>query len=282
MNTGATTTNPATTTTTPTAPAATTTPTTPAATTTPTTTTSPTTTCPTTTASSTTSSSSTPTTATPTTATPTTTTAPTPTTTTPTTPTPTTPTSTTPACGTPLPPGTNSGGGKVGLLMIALRQARLAGPGGQLQPLLAAEEHRGSQIPSSDVTVTQGAQSGTQAGRAICAKPLYGGAEQSSFASDDAGDLQGKYQQWFNTGSIYGAYTLAPQDTGPPTTTSFTAATYTGTITVTNGTRLFRKVTGTGTLACTTTDSTHYTCTEKLKLVQTVPVVVKTKTKTKH
>jgi hypothetical protein len=125
-----------------------------------------------------------------------------------------------------------------------------------------------TQIPSNDVTVTQGAESGTQYGRAGCAKPLFSGVEQNSFLQDESGNLTGKYQQWFNAGSVYGAYTLTAEDTGPPTTTSFTDASYTGTVTVTNGTGLFKKATGTGTLACTTTDLAHYACTEKLKLQQ--------------
>jgi hypothetical protein len=138
-----------------------------------------------------------------------------------------------------------------------------------------------TQIPSDDVTVTQGAASGTQSGSAGCAKPLFRGVQQDSFLQDDSGDLSGKYQQWYNAGSVYGMYTLTPEDTGPPTTTSFTAASYTGTITVTDGTGFFKQATGTGTLACATTDSAHYTCTEKLKLVQTVPATVTTKAKTK-
>ncbi len=100
--------------------------------------------------------------------------------------------------------------------------------------------------------MTQGADSGTQYGRAACAKPLFSGVEQSSFLQDESGDLSGKYQQWFNSGSVYGQYTLTAQDTGPPTTTSFTNASYTGTISITNGTGLFKKATGSGTLACTT------------------------------
>jgi hypothetical protein len=124
-----------------------------------------------------------------------------------------------------------------------------------------------TQIPANDVTVTQGADSGTQFGRAGCAKPLFSGVEQSSFAQDESGDLSGKYQQWFNAGSLYGNYTLSPKDTGPPSPTSFTNASYTGTITVTNGTGAFKKAAGKGTLACTTTDLAHYACTEKLKLI---------------
>ena len=82
--------------------------------------------------------------------------------------------------------------------------------------------------------------------------------------------MSGRYQQWFNAGSVYGEYTLTAQDTGPPSTTSFTNASYRGTISVTNGTGLFRRTAGTGTLTCTTTDLAHYACTEKLKLVQQV------------
>jgi hypothetical protein len=125
-----------------------------------------------------------------------------------------------------------------------------------------------TQIPSNDVTVTQGAESGTQYGRAGCAKPLFSGVEQDSFLQDESGDLSGKYHQYFNAGSLFGTYTLTAEDTGPPTTTSFTNASYTGTVTVTNSTGFFKKAAGTGTLACATTDLAHYTCTEKLKLIQ--------------
>lgn len=131
-----------------------------------------------------------------------------------------------------------------------------------------------TQIPSDDTTVEQGADSGAQYGRAGCGKPLFAGVQQSAFSQDESGDLSGKYQQWFNAGSIFGQYTLTAEDTGPPTTTSFTNASYTGTVTVTNGTGLYRKATGTGTLSCTTTDLAHYTCTEKLKLVQLVKTTV--------
>jgi hypothetical protein len=131
-----------------------------------------------------------------------------------------------------------------------------------------------TQIPANDVTVTQGAESGKQYGRAGCGKPLFSGVEQSSFLQDQSGDLSGTYQQWFNAGSLYGDYTLTPQDTGPPTSTTFTNASYTGTVTVTGGTGIYRKAAGTGTLTCATADLAHYTCTEKLKLVQPVLMVV--------
>jgi hypothetical protein len=123
-----------------------------------------------------------------------------------------------------------------------------------------------TQIPSNDVTVTQGSASGTQFGTVGCGSPLDRGAEKDSFTLSDAGDLSGPYQQWFNTGSVFGKYSLAPNDNGPPTPTSFAAASYTGKITVSNGTGAFKGAAGTGTLTCSTSDSAHYTCTEKLKL----------------
>lgn len=131
-----------------------------------------------------------------------------------------------------------------------------------------------TQIPPGELTVTQGADSGSQYGRAACPKPLFSGVEENSFVQDQSGNQSGKYQQWFNAGSVYGQYTLTPQDTGPPTTSSFTNASYTGTISVTNGTGSFKRSVGTGTLACATTDLTHYTCTEKLKLVTQVLTTV--------
>ena len=122
-----------------------------------------------------------------------------------------------------------------------------------------------NQIPSDDVSVTQGAGSGTQFGTAACGKPLRRGVEQDSFTLDDAGDLTGPYQQWFNTGSVKGKYVLTPTDNQSPSAT-FSQASYSGTIQVTGGTGAFNKASGTGTLTCATQDSAHYTCTEKLKL----------------
>jgi hypothetical protein len=137
-----------------------------------------------------------------------------------------------------------------------------------------------TQVPSNGVSVTQGARSGTQYGRAGCGTPLFSGVEQSSFHRDQAGNLQGMYQQWFNAGSIFGEYALTATHTGPPTTTSSTSAAYTGTVTVTNGTGEYKKAAATGTLACSTTDLAHYTCTERLKLVQQVLTTVTTTKKT--
>jgi hypothetical protein len=133
------------------------------------------------------------------------------------------------------------------------------------------------QVPSGSVTVTQGAVQGNQYGKANCGTPLGSGLEVDSFTSDSGGTLSGTYQQYFRAGTVYGAYTLAPNDTGPPTTTSFTSASYAGTVTIKNGTGVDKKAVGTGTLTCMTTDAVHYTCTEKLKLTLPAPATSTTK-----
>jgi hypothetical protein len=135
------------------------------------------------------------------------------------------------------------------------------------------------QVASGDTSVTQGATDGTEWGTTKC-PTLGSGSEFQSFTTDDAGDVAGKWQQWFNAGSVYGTYTLVPDDNNPPTTTSFAAASYTGTVTIKNGTGVDAKATGAGTLACQTEDSIHFTCIEKAKLILPAPVTT-TKTTTK-
>ena len=82
--------------------------------------------------------------------------------------------------------------------------------------------------------------------------------EALSFTTDDAGDLSGKWQQYYSAGTLYGTYTLTPSASQPPSTTSFSSQSYTGTVIVKNGSGVNAKVTGKGTVparpptACTT------------------------------
>ena len=69
------------------------------------------------------------------------------------------------------------------------------------------------------------------------AAPVGKGVELQSFTTEDSGDITGKWQAWFNTGSVFGTFTMTPSDNNPPTTTtSFSQASYTGTFIVKNGT----------------------------------------------
>jgi hypothetical protein len=126
-------------------------------------------------------------------------------------------------------------------------------------------------VPTGDVTVTQGATSGTQAGRASCGGSQGAGIERQTFTSDAGGTLSGAWQQWFNSGTLYGTFTMTPDESGPPTTTSFTSASYTGKVVVKAGTGTDRKTTGAGTVKCSTADDVHYVCTETVKLLQVIP-----------
>jgi hypothetical protein len=124
------------------------------------------------------------------------------------------------------------------------------------------------QAAPGDTTVTQGVTDGTQWGTTKCGSPLGAGAAWESFKTDDAGNITGKWQQWFNAGTVFGAFTLTPNDQGPPNTSSFSASSYTGTFTITGGTGIAKKSTGAGKLSCASQDAVHFACSEKGKLSQ--------------
>jgi hypothetical protein len=122
------------------------------------------------------------------------------------------------------------------------------------------------QVPANDTNVTAGEQAGTEGGAAVCGRPLGRGVEYQTFKTADSGDLAGKWQQWFNTGSVYGTFVLTPSDSQPPSSQSFSAASYTGTFTIKGGTGADSKAAGKGTLKCATQDSVHFVCKESGRL----------------
>jgi hypothetical protein len=126
------------------------------------------------------------------------------------------------------------------------------------------------QVASGEVDVTPAATAGAQYGRTTCAAPLGVGIERNTFTSDAGGTLSGRWQQYFNGGTLYGRYSLSPADSGPPTATSFTSVSYAGTIVVTAGTGTDKQATGAGSMKCSSADGVHYACTEHIKL--TLPV----------
>ena len=127
------------------------------------------------------------------------------------------------------------------------------------------------QVPAGDTDVSPASQEGTEMGSAKCAS-IGRGVEVLSYTTADSGDLTGKWQAWFGTGSVFGTFDLTPDDNGPPTTTtSFSAASYTGTFDVKSGSGALAKATGTGTLKCTTEDSVHFSCKQTGKVTQPAP-----------
>jgi len=114
------------------------------------------------------------------------------------------------------------------------------------------------QVPSGATDVTADEQSGAEAG-AVSSKPFGKGFAFVSYTTALSGNLTGKWQQWFKTGTLYGTYVLTPSDNTPPTTsTSFAAASYTGTFVIKGGSGAYAKATGKGTLKASTSDSVHF------------------------
>jgi hypothetical protein len=127
------------------------------------------------------------------------------------------------------------------------------------------------QVPAGATQVSPAAQDGSEMGSATCT-PVGRGVAVQNYTTADSGDLTGKWQAWFNTGTVFGTFTLTPDDNSPPTTTtSFSQASYTGTFDVTGGSGAFAKATGTGTLTCATQDSVHFTCKQTGKVTTPAP-----------
>ena len=129
--------------------------------------------------------------------------------------------------------------------------------------------------PAGSDGVEAGTTSGANFGNARCASARPGVARQM-FAIDTAGDMSGKLQQWFATGSLSGTFQLTAQSSSaPPTANSFGKAAYAGKVTVSGGSGMMKGITGSGTMTCTTPDSLHYTCKEKLTLSHRMAVAKK-------
>ena len=122
------------------------------------------------------------------------------------------------------------------------------------------------QIDSDGGPVVISADQGAQYGSVKCSKLFGRGVMGDRFVTDASGDLTGTYTQYFQQGTITGKFILVQGDNGQPTPGSFDSATYAGTVTVTGGTGTQTGVTGKGTMKCSTTDSLHVACIEKLKL----------------
>jgi hypothetical protein len=135
------------------------------------------------------------------------------------------------------------------------------------------------QVASGATDVVPASQTGNWMGNTKCNPSAVGSGVQSlTYSTDDAGDLIGKWQAWFSTGTAFGTFSLTPDDNGPPTTTTtFANASYTGTFIVKGGKGAFAKATGTGTLKCATTDGVHFACKQAGKVITPAPATTTTK-----
>jgi hypothetical protein len=121
--------------------------------------------------------------------------------------------------------------------------------------------------PPGSPAVEQPPSQGTLYGPARCSQ-LGSGIEQANFKVPDSGDTVGKYWQYFGNGSFHGKFDLTPTEgSGALSSTSFSNETWVGTVTVTGGTGAFAGAKGKkGTMKCTSGDTVHLICTEKIKL----------------
>jgi hypothetical protein len=127
----------------------------------------------------------------------------------------------------------------------------------------------GTVPPPGSPAVDQPPSNGAQYGTVHCGGASFGwGVEKNAFNVPDSGDTVGTYAQYFGDGSIRGKFDLTPgEGSGDLSGSSFTSESWVGTVTVTGGTGPLAKAAGKkGVLKCTSADTVHLTCTEKIKL----------------
>jgi hypothetical protein len=86
------------------------------------------------------------------------------------------------------------------------------------------------------------------------------------FTVPNSGDTVGAFGEYFRTGELHGQFDLTPQE-GTFGGSGFTSESWTGTITVSRGTGAYKGSSSpAGTLDCTSPDTVHLYCTEKVSL----------------
>jgi hypothetical protein len=151
------------------------------------------------------------------------------------------------------------------VLSLGVAESLAAGKGGKATRT-TCKLSLTTQIPSGSTTATPGTESGSQFGGARCHGQLGGGVQADTFSLMSSGNLQGRYRQYFDLGSIAGSYTLSPVAGSPPSQTTFSTQGYAGKARITAGTGTYQGARGTATLSCSSLDGVHFTCTEKIRL----------------
>jgi hypothetical protein len=118
-----------------------------------------------------------------------------------------------------------------------------------------------------DQPPTQGSQYGPVNCHPFGPSGFGAGMVATSFNVPDSGDTVGKFTQYFKAGSVKGKFDLTPQEQDFSSTT-FASQSWQGTVKVLSGTGVYKAIKGkkVGTMNCTSTDSVHLNCTERVKL----------------
>lgn len=116
--------------------------------------------------------------------------------------------------------------------------------------------------------VDQPPTQGWMYGRVGCPRQGFGGGvEATSFAVPLSGDTVGAFTQYLSAGSIKGEFDLVPQE--DLSGSFFSSASWIGDLTVTGGTGVYKGIKSNrngGTMSCTSDDTVHLVCTEKVKV----------------
>ena len=156
-----------------------------------------------------------------------------------------------------------------GSLTIGVGLSAAAGPQAPKPTLIRCAITLTTAAPAGQATVDQPASQGNQYGPTHCHHKGFGwGVESVVFNVPDTGDTVGTYTQYMDAGTITGSFDLTPDESQPLDPTNFLAQSWTGTVTITGGTGIYKGIKakkGTGVLTCATTDSVHLSCKEKIK-----------------
>lgn len=122
--------------------------------------------------------------------------------------------------------------------------------------------------PAGSNAVAQPATQGWQYGAVHCGRAAIGGGVMAdSFTVPDTGNTVGTFTQYFRAGTVHGSFNIAPLESGPITVQSFESQDWLGVLKVTGGTGVYSAIKGKrGVFACSSPDSVHLTCTEKIRV----------------
>ena len=147
------------------------------------------------------------------------------------------------------------------VLAVAFVPAAISKP--KRAPGLTCHVSIGVSVPVGSTQVVVPADQGSMYGSVRC-KQFGAGLQSATFSVVNSGDTVGRYVDYFDTGTIRGAFDLTPQEGtfgGNPA-----SASYLGTLTIKGGTGAYVGIKGKGTSTCASADGVHMTCTLKLKL----------------
>ena len=123
--------------------------------------------------------------------------------------------------------------------------------------------------PGGTAVVQQPPIGGWEYGHMLCNRKgvgLYGGIEARKFTVPLNGDTVGSFTQAFPGGLLVGKFKLVPAETG--FSGNFSSESWVGKFTVTGGSGAFGKLKSVapGVMKCSSNDTVHITCTEKVTL----------------